>query len=214
MSSDPTLGRRFRADRTRNRDAILSAAREAFARADAADESVSMNEIARAAKVGVATLYRHFPTRDELANAVYQTKLDEVTARVRARTSHAEAFMALRTWVSEFASFMLATRGMMDTLRSAWQSSTATSSAPTANIRDVIAEFLTAGVEDDSIRRGLDPMDVTVAILALLSTTPPDDDGTRAVRLLNLFIDGFAAQPQRDTDEASKSARLGLSDDA
>jgi AcrR family transcriptional regulator len=203
LSSEVPSNRRLRADRTRNRDTIVSAAREAFVRADAAGESVSMNEVARAANVGAATLYRHFPSRDELANAVYQTKLEEVTARVRERTSNAEALAALRVWVAEFASFMLATRGMMDTLRSAWQSTAATSSAPTANIRDVVAEFLIAGAEDDTIRHGLEPMDVTVAILALLSTTPPDGEGGRAVRILNLFIDGLASKPQRDGEPAT-----------
>ncbi|MEJ1230077.1 MAG: helix-turn-helix domain-containing protein [Galbitalea sp.] len=116
---------RERADRRRNRDLIVKVARHAFARADEAGEPVSMNEIARAANVGPATLYRHFATRDELADAVYQAKIDDVTGRVLDATRDQDGITALRTWVSEFASFMLATRGMMDTLRAAWQSATA-----------------------------------------------------------------------------------------
>ncbi len=207
MSSERSPERRERADRKRNRDVIVAAAREAFVRADAAGESVSMNEVARAANVGIATLYRHFPTRDELAGAVYQAKLDEVTARVRNRTWDHEALTSLRAWVAEFASFMLATRAMMDTLRSAWHSATPHTSAATARIADVVAVFLAAGAADGSIRDNVDPMDVTVAILALLSTTPPDDPGTRAMRLLELFIDGLAPGANRpDSDDSAGSA--------
>jgi AcrR family transcriptional regulator len=196
LSTDPRPGRPERADRTRNREMIVAAAREAFARADTAGEAVSMNQVARAAHVGVATLYRHFPSRDELALAVYQSKLDEVTARVRERTGGQNALAALRVWAAEFASFMLATRGMMDTLRASWQSMTPFSSAGTAGIAEVVAAFLTEGARDRSMRDDLDAMDVTVAICALLGTTGADDPGTRARRLLDLFTDGLAAQAE------------------
>jgi AcrR family transcriptional regulator len=207
LSSEPISGRRERADRKRNRDVIVAAAREAFARADAAGETVSMNEVARVARVGIATLYRHFPSRDELAEAVYQSKLDEVTARVRDRTTDHEAFLSLRVWVEEFASFMLATRGMMDTLRSAWHSPAPHTSASAARIAGVVAGFLAAGAADGSIRNDVDPMDVTTAILALLSTTPPDAPGTRAMRLLGLFTDGLAPSAKRpDSGNPAASA--------
>ncbi|HEY5320249.1 MAG TPA: helix-turn-helix domain-containing protein, partial [Galbitalea sp.] len=84
----------------------MAAARAAFARADAAGIPLSMNEVARAANVGVATLYRHFPTRDSLAEAVYQVKLDEVTERVRRSTVDDDALATLQAWVREFATLM------------------------------------------------------------------------------------------------------------
>ena len=196
MSNDPHPSRHERADRRRNREVIVAAAREAFARADTAGEAVSMNQVARAAHVGIATLYRHFPSRDELALAVYQSKLDEVTARVRDRTRGQNALASIRVWVAEFASFMLATRGMMDTLRAAWQSTTPFASAGAAGIAEVVAAFLADGARDRSMRDDLDAMDVTVAICALLGTTGPGDPGTRATRLLDLFTDGLAAQTE------------------
>jgi AcrR family transcriptional regulator len=206
LSSEPFSDRLERADRRRNRDVIVAAARDAFARADAEGRAVSMNEVARAAQVGIATLYRHFPSRDELAEAVYQSKLDEVTARVRDRARDHEALASLRIWVEEFASFMLAKRGMMDTLRAARHSAIPHVSPATARIADVVAAFLAAGAADGSIRDDADPMDVTVAILALLSTAPPDDPGTRATRLLELFVDGLAAS-------ASNPGALSVEDD-
>ncbi|MEV0223669.1 helix-turn-helix domain-containing protein [Streptomyces sp. NPDC050704] len=196
MASEFPSVRRERADRTRNREAILAAAREAFAHADFAGEAVSMNQIARAAGVGAATLYRHFPTREELALAVYQSKIEELTARVRDRTRDRDALASLRTWVEEFASFMLATRGMMDTLRASWQSATPFTAAATTGVTTVVAAFLADGTRDGSIRGDLDAMDVTVALCALLGTTGPEDSGARARRLLDLLIDSLAAQAE------------------
>lgn len=196
MSNGPDPIRRERADRRRNREVIVAAAREAFAHADAAGETISMNQVARTAGVGVATLYRHFPSRDELALAVYQSKLDEVTARVRTRTQDQSAHTSIRVWVAEFASFMLATRGMMDTLRAAGQSATPFASPASDGVAEVVAAYLAAGVADHSMRDDLDAMDVTVAICALLGTTGPDDSGERARRLLDMFIDSLAAQAE------------------
>ncbi|MFJ8275984.1 TetR/AcrR family transcriptional regulator [Streptomyces griseoviridis] len=172
---------------------IVAAAREAFARADAAGETVSMNQVARSAGVGVATLYQHFPSRDELALAVYRSKLDEVTARVRERTQGRSAHASLRAWIAEFAAFTLATRGMMDTLRAAGRSATPFASPAADGVTEVVAGYLADGVADRGMRDGLDAMDVTVAICALLGTTGPDDSGERAGRLLGLFTDSLAA---------------------
>lgn len=191
MSSEVSSPVSERADRRRNRDLIVTVARDAFARADEAGRTVSMNEIARAANVGVATLYRHFATRDELADAVYQAKIDDLTARVLDATRGQDAMTTLSTWVSEFASFMLATRGMMDTLRAAWQSATAASSPTTTKITETLNSFLAAGQTDKTIRDDIDPADLTIAVLALLSATPPGDSGARSMRLLRLAMDGL-----------------------
>lgn len=151
-----------------------------------------MNQIARSAGVGVATLYRPFPSRDELALAVYRSKLDEVTARTQTQNAHA----SIRVWVAEFASFMLATRGMMDTLRAAGQSATPFASPASDGVAEVVAAYLADGAADGSMRDNLDAMDATVAICALLGTTGPDGSGARARRLLDLFTDSLAAQAE------------------
>jgi len=191
LSTDPE--RRERSDRLRNRDRILAAAREAFSRADLEERSVSMNEIARAAGVGAATLYRHFPTRDDLATALYASKLEALNARVADRTRTADGALTLQTWVSEFAGFMLGTRSMMDTLRSTWQTGTRMETAATEQIAAPLPGFVGQGARDRSLRPDLDPLDVTFGVLALLSTTPPGDSGERSRRLLTLFVDGLRA---------------------
>lgn len=207
MSSEREPKQVERADRRRNREVIVAAARQAFARADAVGEAVSMNAVARTANVGIATLYRHFPSRDDLAEAVYQSKLDELTQRVRGCAQGQDGLALLRAWVAEFATLMLATRGMMDTLRAAWQSATPFTSSVAARIADVIGAFLADGKADHSIRDDVEAMDVTVAVLALLATAPPEGPGTRAMRLLHLFLDSLAPGPRRIDGRSIRSAR-------
>jgi hypothetical protein len=86
---------------------------------------------------------------------------------------------------------MLATRGMMDTLRAAWQSATAATSPTAAKITEILGGFVTAGQTDGTIRGDVDPADLTIAVLALLSSTPPGDSGARSMRLLRLVTDGL-----------------------
>lgn len=191
-SSPP--GRRERSDRERNRAAIIATAREAFARADAEGVPLSMNEVARSAGVGVATLYRHFPSREALAEAVYRVKVDELTERVRRSTAADDALVGLETWVREFALLMLGTRGMMDTLRAAWLSGSMASSDMTARIAAVLGGFIDAGRTDGSLPSDTDPMDTAIAVLALLSTAPPEGSGDRALRLLGLFVRGLSSR--------------------
>jgi hypothetical protein len=91
---------------------------------------------------------------------------------VRERTHGQSAQASFRAWVAEFAAFTLATRGMMDTLRAAGQSATPFASPASDGVAEVVAAFLADGTADRSIREGLDPMDVTVAIGALRARGP------------------------------------------
>lgn len=190
MSTDPETKRRERADSTRNRDKIVAVARDAFARADAAGEPLSMNEIARLADVGVATLYRHFPTRDDLAGAVYEAKLDELTREAAQRAAGQSGHEQCRQWVDAFAAMMLSKRGMMDTLRAASTTATPMTVSARRRIAVVLEGFLVVGRADGSFRDDVDAEDLTTAVLALLATAGPGENGDRARRLLGVFLDG------------------------
>lgn len=192
MSKSSSSPRRVRADRERNRELIVAAARGLFATADEADAPVSMNEVARTAGVGIATLYRHFGTREELAEAVYMSKLDEVTERAARRAQDGDALAGFSAWTQEFASFMLAKRGIMDTVRSSWQSGAFETSAAFRRITDIVAGFFRRADADRSLRQDLDPAEVALAVLALLTTAPTADSGPRARRLIAVLIDGLA----------------------
>jgi AcrR family transcriptional regulator len=102
-TADPSArARPKRADAQRNYDRVVAAAREAFADRGA---STSLEEIARRAQVGIGTLYRHFPTRQALLEAVY---VDEVTALCRSAADLAELppWEALVGWLRRFVAYM------------------------------------------------------------------------------------------------------------
>lgn len=107
-----TVTRPHRADARRNFDALLAAAREAFA---ANGTSASLEDIARRAGVGIGTLYRNFPTRDDLVEAVY---VDEVEAVVRAAAdaSALEPWQAVESWLRRFVSYIGTKKALVDGL--------------------------------------------------------------------------------------------------
>ena len=99
--------RPLRADARRNRDRLLAAATQALA-----DGEVSLEAIARAAGVGIGTLYRHFPTRAALVEAAYRTELDRVTDLSAELAGKLPAADGLRAWMDGFVDYLATKRGM------------------------------------------------------------------------------------------------------
>ena len=104
VQQDPAPARR--ADAERNRDKILAAARAAFADSDA---EVSMAEISRRAGVGMATLYRNFPGRQELLEALYTDEVDAVREAAEAADGETPG-AALQAWLRRFFAFTTSKR--------------------------------------------------------------------------------------------------------
>src|SRR5580704_4702145 len=91
--------RKPRSDAQRNRERILEVAKEAFTRSGA---NTSLDDIAKRAGVGPGTLYRHFPTRDELLEAVYRTEVEKLAAAERKFAATLRPIEALRAWLLLF----------------------------------------------------------------------------------------------------------------
>ena len=104
----------LRADAARNRQALLEAATRTFA---ASATEPSMRAIAREAGVGIATLYRHFPTREALVDAVYQDQVQRLTQGAGELLRRLPPSEALRTWMDLFGDWLTTKHGMIDTLR-------------------------------------------------------------------------------------------------
>src|SRR5271167_903390 len=97
--------RKPRTDAQQNRERILEAAKEAFTRSGA---STSLDDIAKQAGVGAGTLYRHFPTRDALLEAVYRTEVEKLAAAERKFAETLPPIEALRTWMLLFVDYIAA----------------------------------------------------------------------------------------------------------
>ncbi|MET0415943.1 MAG: helix-turn-helix domain-containing protein [Actinoplanes sp.] len=173
----------MRADAQRNYDLIVTAAAEAIARDGA---YASLEEIARSAGVGSATLHRHFPSRWSLLQAVFHTCVRNLSARAEDLLAEPDALAALTTWLHEVTAYATTTRGLAVTLLNA---------PPEEN--DTCGGMLTAAGEK-LLRRAADQgsvrSDVVMADLMTLanaiSLAAQPADATKAERLLNLALAG------------------------
>ncbi|MEV4146037.1 TetR family transcriptional regulator [Amycolatopsis sp. NPDC049691] len=184
----PDLDRPVRSDARRNREKLVAAARAAFA---AADGTVALEAIAREAGVGIGTLYRHFPTREALVEAVYAAELDDVTASAPALLAELPPEAALRAWMDRYAAFVETKRGMADVLRASLASGRITTPVTRRRITEAIGTILAAGARDGVFRAGTDPEDVTLMLLGVFLSTSADQDAARVGRLLDLIVDAL-----------------------
>src|ERR1700722_6047 len=103
----PKTARKPRADAQRNRERILNVAKQVFTRRGA---EASMDEIAKRAKIGPGTLYRHFPSRDDLLAAVYISEVEKLAEAQRKFSAELHAIEALRAWLLVFIDYIAAKR--------------------------------------------------------------------------------------------------------
>lgn len=187
--------RPVRRDARRNRDKLIATAQAAFA---AADGPVTLEAIARQAGVGIGTLYRHFPTREDLVDAVYATELDAVTAGVPALLDQHPADIALRAWLGRYAVFVSTKRGMMDTLRAGFASGRI---APPSRERltTTIATILREGAATGTLRADVDPDDVTTMLIGVFLAITAGAPQEQTDRLLDLLTDALRPRPDTHT---------------
>jgi AcrR family transcriptional regulator len=187
LVNDPhsVIVRKPRADAARNRSAILDAARAAFT---TAGPDASLEAIARAAGVGIGTLYRNFPAREDLVAAVYENELSAVLTRAESLLAQHQPDVALREFMRLYAGFITTKRGMAESLR-AGGARTAAASAHTR--QRVVGTMLSDGVERGVFRDDVSAADVTAAMVGVFLTTSAAPDGAQLDRLLDLIVRGL-----------------------
>lgn len=176
-----------RADARRNRELLLRTAAEAFA---AADGPVSLEAVARSAGVGIGTLYRHFPNREALVEAVYRAELAEVSAAAAELLRRNPPVVALRRWMERYARFVAAKQGMAESLRAVLDSGSVSRSRTRADIIGAVESLLAAGVDEGSLRADVRAEDVVTGLLGI-SLAATSEEQRR--RLLALLVDGLVA---------------------
>jgi AcrR family transcriptional regulator len=183
-----------RADATKNRERLITEARALFS---ASDGAITLEAIAKAAGVGIGTLYRHFPTREALIEAVYRSELDALEAEAHDLLKTHPGFEAMRRWMDRYAQFVATKRAMHDALRVALTPRMGGVSEIRTRINATIAKFLAAGSQDGTIRDDVQPDDVALSLagMVLAATISPDRDQMR--RLLDLLMDGLRRRSQR-----------------
>lgn len=184
--SGPPERRPARADARRNRDKLLAAARAAFT---ASGGAAPLDAIAREAGVGIGTLYRHFPTREALVEALYAAELDAVVDSAPALLAELPPEAALRAWVERYAAFCAAKRGMSDTLRAGWAAGTIATPATRERITAAIALILDAGVRAGTLRADVEAGEITLMLLGVFLSTTAVNCPEKTARLQDLVVD-------------------------
>jgi AcrR family transcriptional regulator len=181
---------RRRADATRNREAVLRAASAVFARSDT---EPSMRALAREAGVGVATIYRHFPTREALVDAVYQDQVMRLTSGASELVAAHPPAEALRRWMDVFAEWMATKHGMLNTLVAMIDADQIAHADTRDALLAAIDVILRAGAEAGDIRPDARADDVAAGLIGILTVTGPPSGNPQAARLLDVLNDGLRA---------------------
>ena len=191
------LERPKRADARRNYEKVLAAAREAFAEGG---ESTALEEIARRAGVGIGTLYRHFPTRQALVEALYLDEVEEV-CRSAAELDLADPWEALNRWFERFIGYIATKRALTHELLNYLDYD-----APL--FRDCRAQLFAAGepLLERAQEAGVVRSDVNIAqviqMVIGIAKTPASEPG-EIEHLVRIALDGLRYQPGAPGDRRS-----------
>jgi AcrR family transcriptional regulator len=180
--------RGLRSDARLNRDRLLEAAARAFAREGA---DTSLKAIAREAGVGIGTLYRRFPTREDLIEATYRSETARLCESVTELLADREPAAALRRWMDSFVRYTLTKHGMSDALPHILAARDGLRGDTRSMLRDAIATLLRAGADDGSLRDDVTAEDVMMALGGVTLIAGTESQRELAARLLDLLMAGL-----------------------
>jgi AcrR family transcriptional regulator len=184
--------RKPRTDALRNRERILEVAKEAFTHSGA---NTSLDDIAKHAGVGPGTLYRHFPTRDQLLEAVYRTEVEKLAAAERKFAETMPPVEALRAWMLLFVDYIATKQIIAPALNSLVGGRSKVFEASYGRIWDAIRALVKRAVKSGDIRKDLDPIDLLRALIGVANVSTSPDWQQSARRLVDILVSG--SRPNR-----------------
>jgi AcrR family transcriptional regulator len=187
-----TVQRKPRTDARRNRERLLEVAKEAFARSGA---STSLDDIAQRAGVGAGTLYRHFPTRDALLEAVYHTEVEKLAAAERKLSQELPPIEALRAWMLLFVDYIAAKQIIAPALNTLVGGPSKVYESSRAQISGAIQVLVRRAIKSGDIRKDLEPFDLLRALIGVSNVASGPDWQQSAKRLVDILITG--SRPNR-----------------
>jgi AcrR family transcriptional regulator len=171
----------------RNRDLLLSAAAEAFA---ARGAEVPLEDIARAAGVGIGTLYRHFPTRETLVEAVYRREIDVLCERADELLESLPPDQALGEWMQLFVRHVATKKGMLSVLKPMMSTNATFADQTRGRAAGAATKLLEAGAAAGTVRGDVTGEDLVRAVSGICMST--DQERSEAsIRLVDLIFDGL-----------------------
>ena len=167
---------------------LLAVATRTFA---AAGTEPSMRAIAREAGVGIATLYRHFPTRESLVDAVYRDQVERLTAGARELLGQLPPATAMRRWMDLFGDWIATKNGMLDTLLAMIEAGEIAHAQTRTELLAAITTILDAGRAAGDLRSDVTAEDIAASLIGIFAVASQPEHQAQASRLLNLLMDGL-----------------------
>jgi AcrR family transcriptional regulator len=189
--------RKPRADSILNRERLLEAAAEIFA---AGGAQASLEAVARHAEVGIGTLYRHFPTREALFEAVYRREVDQLGDLADRLAREPDPVEALRAWLHAQVRLVAAKKGMIEGLQLAAHASSELKAYSFERLIRALSALLERGIAARAIRSDVSADDVLRAIVGLIYAQGGGDWQAPALRLVDVFVDGLRARKMSSRD--------------
>src|SRR5436190_11426464 len=194
--------RKLRADAVRNRERVLEAAKAVFS---AGGAEASLEAVARRAGVGIGTLYRHFPTREALYEAVYRREVEQLAelAKHLVETEIAP-IEALRSWLRAGVEFIATKKGMAAALAMAAHGSSELVAYSLDRLTRAVGELLQRAAAAGEVRADIDPEDLLRTLVGMCYAHDRPGWQTKVLRLVDVFIDGLCQRPDKRHDRQAR----------
>ena len=186
----PATARPQRADARRNRERLLAAANAVFG---AGGEAASLEAVARRAGLGIGTLYRHFPTREALFEAVYRREVDQLAELAERLKTAPAPTDALHRWLRATVGFVATKKGMSAALALAVGSTSPLVAYSSERLTQAIATLLARAVAAGEIRADVDAADLLRALVGMCLLHDQPGWQASVLRLVGVIIDGLRA---------------------
>ena len=170
--SSKSTERKPRTDAQRNRERTLDVAKRAFTRYGA---NASLDDIAKEAGVGAGTLYRHFPGRDTLIEAVYRTEVEKLAAAQRKFAETMPPVEALRAWMLLFVDYIAAKHIIAPALNTIVGGAAKLYEGSRAQIQGAIEALVKRAIKSGDIRKDLEPFDLLRALIGVSNVASSPD---------------------------------------
>jgi AcrR family transcriptional regulator len=193
--------RKPRVDAARNRERVLEAAKAVFS---AGGAQASLEAVARAAGVGIGTLYRHFPTREALFEAVYRREVQQLADLAEELKQEAQPVDALRDWMRSNVQFVATKKGMLAALALAAYKNSELFSYSFDQLTRAVGGLLDRAIAAGEIRDDISPEDLLRALVGICYLNDQPGWQTSVLRLLDVFIDGLRIRPDRPRSKSKR----------
>ena len=185
--SPQPVPRKPRADALRNRKRILEIAKEAFTRLGA---NISLDDVAKQARIGPGTLYRHFPTRDALLEAVYRTEVEKLAAAEQKFAGTMPPMEALRAWMLLFVDYIATKKIIAPALNTMVGGPSKIFESSHDQIWGAIRALVKRAIKSGDIRKDLDAIDLLRALIGVANIASGPEWQQSARRLVDILITG------------------------